>query len=88
MKKYNREDAIALLFEKSRELSEAGEQRLPRRSDFTDEEVTAIKAHLGPWPRALEAAELKPQRSFDRLERNRAKRAASKLRRKQQTDTK
>ena len=33
--------------------------RYPKRSDFTEDQVQAIKAALGPWPRALEAAGLK-----------------------------
>ena len=34
--------------------------RLPNKSDFSGEDVSAIKQVLGPWPRALEAAGLKP----------------------------
>ena len=41
-------------------LREAGEDRYPRRSDFSGEEVVAVKACFGPWPRALEAAGIKP----------------------------
>jgi len=36
--------------------------RPPNKSDFSGEEVSAIKQVLGPWPRALEAAGLKPPR--------------------------
>lgn len=79
-KKYTAEEAVALLRRVSAELSARGETRYPCRSDFTDREVEAIKAHLGPWPRALEAAGLKPPRSFDRIERNREKRLAAKRR--------
>ena len=43
----------------------------------------SAQAHLGPWPRALEAAGLKPPRSFDRIERNREKRRAAKRRRRE-----
>ncbi len=82
--KYSREDAIALLRESSAKLAEAGETRYPRRADFTEREAEAIKAHLGPWPRALEAAEIKPPRSFDRIERNREKRLAAKRRRREE----
>lgn len=32
----------------------------PRKSDFDDATRSRIKAFLGPWPRALEAAGLKP----------------------------
>lgn len=71
---YTKEDCIALLRSVSARLAEAGDGRLPRRADLSDREVCAIKAHLGPWPRALEAAGLKPPREVDRLERNREKR--------------
>ena len=47
----------------AKKLSDAGEDRYPKRSDFADDEVVLIKAHLGPWPRALEAAGLKPQKA-------------------------
>ena len=79
--KYTKEEAVELLREASEKLSSNGETRYPRRSDFTDREVEAIKAHLGPWPRALETAGLKPPRPFDRIERNREKRRAAKRRR-------
>ena len=41
-------------------LQAAGENRYPRRSDFSEEEVVAVKACFGPWPKALEAAGIKP----------------------------
>lgn len=34
--------------------------RLPHKADLPLEEMIAIKQQLGPWPRALEAAGLKP----------------------------
>lgn len=34
--------------------------RLPVKGDFQDTEVSFIKSVLGPWPRALERAGLKP----------------------------
>ncbi len=80
-KKYTRDDAIALLTKKHTELLIAGDDRYPRRGDFSDDEAAAIKAHLGPWPRALEAAELKPPRDGNRLAKNREKRRRAKLRR-------
>lgn len=76
-----REECISLLIEKSRELEGRGEQRYPKRSDFSDAEAMTIKAHLGPWPRALEAAGLKPPRSDDRPALNREKRIRAKRRR-------
>ncbi len=76
-----REECIALLIEKSRELEGRGECRYPKRSDFSDAEAMTVKAHLGPWPRALEAAGLKPPRSDDRPTLNREKRIRAKRRR-------
>lgn len=35
---------------------------LPRKEDFDPVTLSRIKAFLGPWPRALEAAGLKPRR--------------------------
>lgn len=55
-----KEDCIALLQSKRASLLSQGVERYPQRSDFTNEEVVAVKAHLGPWPRALEAAGIKP----------------------------
>ena len=51
-KKLTREDCLRLLKEKYHALQEEGEDRYPKRSDFTEREVVAIKAYLGPWPRA------------------------------------
>lgn len=48
------EQAILLLQNKAKQLD-----RLPKRSDFSNEEVCLIKAKLGPWNRALERAGLK-----------------------------
>ena len=55
---YTKEICLNLLREKGEALRVQG--RYPKRSDFTEEEVSYIKAFLGPWPRALEAAGLKP----------------------------
>ena len=46
--------AQELLRQKSRELG-----RIPRKEDFDEITRSRIKAFLGPWPRALEAAGLK-----------------------------
>ena len=77
-KKYKKEDCIILLQNKYQELQKDGLSRYPQRSDFEDREVVAIKAFLGPWPRALEAAEIKPPRDEDRQQKNREKRARAK----------
>ena len=37
--------------------------RLPTKKDFDNASCSRIKAYLGPWPRALEAAGLKPPRN-------------------------
>ncbi|MBR2461130.1 MAG: hypothetical protein IKB34_07880 [Clostridia bacterium] len=76
---YTAEHCAELLRAKYRELTEQGERRFPKRSDFTEREVIAIKARLGPWPRALELAGIKEgdggQRESQRMEkRKRAKR--------------
>lgn len=46
--------AEELLRQKCQELG-----RLPRKDDFDDVTRSRLKAFLGPWPRALEAAGLK-----------------------------
>lgn len=46
--------AIEMLRNKSSELD-----RLPKKDDFDEPTRSRIKAYLGPWPRALEAAGLK-----------------------------
>lgn len=81
--KYAAEDCLALLRAKSEALSEAGEARYPKRSDFSPEEVCAIKAFFGPWGRALEAAGIKPPRDSDRAEKNREKRIRAKRNRRE-----
>lgn len=50
----------SLLRDRYAELQAAGEERYPKRADFSVDEVVAIKACFGPWPRALEAAGVKP----------------------------
>ena len=77
-KKLTQNECLSLLKEKYTELQTQGLSRYPKRSDFEDREVTAIKAFLGPWPRALEAAEIKPPRNDDRKERNKQKRIRAK----------
>ena len=53
--------------------------RLPNKSDFSGEDVSAVKRAFGPWPRALEAAGLKPPRP--------PKQRREKPRRKKRPDT-
>ena len=51
--------AEELLRQKHKELG-----RLPRKDDFDEPTRSRIKAFLGPWPRALEAAGLKEPRAI------------------------
>lgn len=60
-----REDCLSILCWKAAETG-----RLPKKSDFTEYEVARIKSFFGPWPRALEAAGLKPPKSEDKQARN------------------
>ena len=73
-KKLTKEDSIRLLREKYDLLCRTESGRYPKRSDFSDREVVAIKAFLGPWPRALEEAGIKMPREDDHREKNRKKR--------------
>lgn len=77
-KKYQSADCIALLRVKYDELLKSGQARYPRRSDFSESEVVAIKAFFGPWPRALEAAGIKSPRSDGYALRKREKRLRAK----------
>ena len=61
--KITRDDCIAKLQEKYEYLKANGEHRYPKRSDFSEKEIVAIKAYLGPWPRALETADIKPTKT-------------------------
>lgn len=50
----SKEQCIGMLQGKKEELG-----RLPKKSDFSEQEVERIKSLFGPWPRALEAAGVK-----------------------------
>ena len=56
-----KEWAVERLTEKSRETG-----RLPKKEDFDPVTLSRIKAFLGPWPRALEAAGLKERKTAAR----------------------
>lgn len=62
--------AEELLREKERQLG-----RLPRKDDFDEPTRSRIKAFLGPWPRALEAAGLKEPRPISEKSGKRKKAA-------------
>lgn len=81
--KYTKESVIQLLAEKKRELELKGITEYPKKGDFSEEEVAAIKSFLGPWPRALEAAGVKPERDDGFKERAKEKRIRSKQRKTQ-----
>ncbi len=71
---------ISLLREKADETG-----RLPKRSDFSPEQVCLIKQKLGPWPRALERAGLKQPaavsaKNKSRIKRERRKKELKRLR--------
>lgn len=64
-----RQQAIDLLTNKSKELN-----NIPKKADFSEEEVCFIKQKLGPWPRALEEAGLKEKRKLTGREKSKLKR--------------
>lgn len=68
-----REECSQMLMEAYQRLG-----RYPKKSDFTPEQVGRIKGFWGPWPRALEACGILPDRSAERAEAKKQKRIASK----------
>ena len=81
-KKFTREDCIALLRDTHARLLSEGQVRYPCRSDFSEDEVVAVKAFLGPWPRALEAAGIKPPREDGREQKIKEKRIRARVARR------
>jgi hypothetical protein len=69
----NKDDCIKLI----RETYEAC-GRYPKKSDFTEEQVSIIKSYFGPWPRALEACGIIPSKEEAREKKKIDKRIASK----------
>ena len=69
--------AEELLREKERQLG-----RPPRKDDFDEATRSRVKAFLGPWPRALEAAGLKEPRVVAEKSKNQAISAKQKLERR------
>ena len=78
--KITKYETIVLLKEKYAEILASGEKRFPKRSDFSEKEVVAIKAFLGPWPRALELAGIKEPRDDDKAKKMKEKRILAKRR--------
>ena len=60
--------AVGLLCEKAEELG-----RLPKKDDFDEITRSRLKAFLGPWPRALEAAGLKEAKDMPKKAKKRKK---------------
>lgn len=63
--------AEELLRQKKEELG-----RMPRKDDFDEPTRSRIKAFLGPWPRALEAAGLKEAKELPKKSKKRKKAVA------------
>lgn len=63
--------AKELLRQKYKELG-----RLPHKDDFDEPTRSRIKAFLGPWPRALEAAGLKEPRAVPQQKTKKRKKSA------------
>ena len=61
--------AVGLLCEKAEELG-----RLPKKDDFDEITRSRLKAFLGPWPRALEAAGLKEAKVMPKKSKKRKNR--------------
>lgn len=60
----SKEECIVLL----RQVNQK-ENRYPKKSDFTEQEVARIKSLFGPWPRALEAAGITGSKETERAEK-------------------
>ncbi|MBQ8802934.1 MAG: hypothetical protein IJZ53_04790 [Tyzzerella sp.] len=60
--------AVGLLCQKAEELG-----RLPKKEDFDEITRSRLKAFLGPWPRALEAAGLKEAKVMPKKSKKRKK---------------
>ena len=70
--------AEELLRQKYQELG-----RLPHKDDFDEVTRSRIKAFLGPWPRALEAAGLKEPRKI--AEKSKKRKKSTKTKNKKET---
>ena len=69
VKEENRQWAISQLKKKCEDMG-----RLPKKADFDEVTRARIKAFLGPWPRALEAAGLKePKDQSKKINANKKK---------------
>lgn len=82
MNQLTKEECIALLQKKYEELKAQGRRDYPKRADFSEKEVIVIKSYFGPWPRALEAAGIKPVNE-ELLEKKKQKKIARKRKKTQ-----
>ena len=82
MNQLTKEECIALLQKKYEELQAQGRTDYPKRADFSEKEVIVIKSYFGPWPRALEAAGIKPVNE-ELLEKKKQKKIARKRKKTQ-----
>ena len=82
MNQLTKEERIALLQKKYEELKAQGRSDYPKRADFSEKEVIVIKSYFGPWPRALEAAGIKPVNE-ELLEKKKQKKIARKRKKTQ-----
>lgn len=82
MNQLTKEECIALLQKKYEELQAQGRTEYPKRADFSEKEVIVIKSYFGPWPRALEAAGIKPVNE-ELLEKKKQKKIARKRKKTQ-----
>lgn len=74
----NKEYYIAQLIEVAER-----EGRMPKKADFSLEDVNRIKGLFGPWPWALEAAGLKESKQEERKAKNIEKRQRARERKKE-----
>ena len=82
MNQLTKEACIVLLQKKYEELKAQGRSDYPKRADFSEKEVIVIKSYFGPWPRALEAAGIKPVNE-ELLEKKKQKKIARKRKKMQ-----
>ena len=82
MNQLTKEECIVLLQKKYEELKAQGRSDYPKRADFSEKEVIVIKSYFGPWPRALEAAGIKPVNE-ELLEKKKQKKIARKRKKTQ-----
>lgn len=63
MENLTKDKCKELLRQKYDSILLSGENRYPKKGDFTPEQVAAIKSFYGPWPKALTEVGIKPKDS-------------------------